>query len=111
MKYKGWIAGGGVAWLLAFQTQAGQDFSCMQECYRQGYDRGYCVSMCSSGPGGGMMDQPGLPKNPAFEQVQPNPPKQRLPAVADPKCMKDCQKRGYNYMLCQKQCSFAVPSY
>ncbi|MDP1525634.1 MAG: hypothetical protein Q8M20_07475 [Rhodocyclaceae bacterium] len=92
--------------LLMVDAQAAQDFACMQDCFRQGYDRSYCVPMCNTS-GGGMLDQPGLPKNPAFDQVQPNTPKQRLPAVADHKCMKDCQRRGYNYMLCQKQCSYS----
>jgi len=96
--------------LFMMGAHAAQDFACMQDCFRQGYDRPYCVSMCNTGPGvgqGGMMDQPGLPKNPAFDQVRPNTPKQRLPAVADHRCMKDCQQRGYNYMLCQKQCSYS----
>lgn len=98
-------------------AQAAQDFACMQQCIGQGYERNYCMSICATGPGagsGGMMQQPGLPKNPAFEQVQPNPPKsprQALPRVADPGCMKDCQKRGYNYMLCQKQCSWSLNDY
>ncbi len=94
--------------LFTLSVHAAQDFSCMQDCFRQGYDRPYCVSMCNTGPGG-MRDQPGLPKNPAFDQIQkPASPQQRqLPQVADYKCIKDCQKRGYNYMLCQKQCSYS----
>lgn len=94
------------SYFFMLSAHATQDFACMQDCFRQGYDRNYCVSMCNTG-GGGMLDQPGLPKNPGFDQVRPNTPKQRLPAVADPKCMKDCQQRGYNYMLCQKQCSYS----
>lgn len=85
------------------------DFNCMEGCFRQGYARSHCLAVCDSG-GGGMMDQPGLPKNPAFDQMQQGAqpqPRNNLPAVADPKCMKDCQRRGYNYMLCQKQCSYA----
>lgn len=101
------------ACLYMANSHAAQDFACMQDCFRQGYDRGYCVSMCNTGPGagqGGMLDQPGLPKNPAFDQIQkPAAPQQRqLPQVPDHKCMKDCQKRGYNYMLCQKQCSYSL---
>jgi hypothetical protein len=97
-------------------AHAGQDVACIQDCYnqgRQGYDRNYCISMCESRPTrGGMMDQPGLPKNPAFEQMQPQHNNQQyqqrpLPAVADPKCMKDCDKRGYDYMLCRRQCSYS----
>lgn len=101
--------------LAMFEAGAAQDFACMQDCYRQGYDRTYCASMCNTGPGPrggvapGMMDQPGLPKNPAFDQMQQDSvPKQPLPSVTDHKCMKDCQKRGYNYMLCQKQCSYSL---
>jgi len=88
---------------------AAQDRLCMQNCTRQGADLGYCASMCGAGPGaGGMMDQPGLPRNPGFDQVQPNSPRTQLPAVADPKCMKDCQKRGYNYSFCyKKMCSYS----
>jgi hypothetical protein len=100
-----------LAGLLALlDVHAAQDFNCMQDCYRQGYDRTYCVAMCDTRPGqGGMLEQPGLPKNPAFDQLQQSAPQQRpLPAVADPQCMKNCQKRGYNYMLCQKQCSYSL---
>jgi|GEM_PF-2520464 len=88
---------------------AGQDFNCMQSCFSQGYDRSYCVGMCSTGPGaGGLMEQPGLPRNPAFDQVQPKAPRQPLPKIADPKCMKDCQQRGYSYTYCfRKACSYA----
>ena len=50
---------------------AAQDFGCMQDCSRQGGNRNYCMTMCggSQAPGG-MMNQPGLPKNPAFDQMQ-----------------------------------------
>lgn len=100
--------------VLSLPVHAGQDFNCMQSCFGQGYDRSYCVAMCSNGTGaaGGMMDQPGLPKNPAFDQVQPNTPRQPLPRVADPKCMKDCQRRGYDYMFCyKKMCSYSPMGY
>lgn len=92
-------------------ARAAPDFNCMQDCFSQGYARAHCMAVCDNrpGPGGGMLDQPGLPKNPAFDQLQQDAPQQRpLPAVADPKCMKDCQKRGYNYMLCQRQCSYSL---
>lgn len=99
-----------IATLLAmYEVQAAQDFACMQDCYRQGYERNYCVSMCTVSPASGaMMEQPGLPKNPAFDQVNPKSTPQPVPQVADPNCMKDCQKRHYNYMLCQKQCSYSL---
>lgn len=92
---------------------AGQDFACMQDCYRQGYDRNYCVAMCSTGSGSGFLtDQPGLPGNPAFDQVKPKnlqqPPQ---PPVSDYTCMKNCQKRGYNYLSCQRVCVYAPPGY
>lgn len=94
-------------------AHAAPGFACMQDCYRSGYDRGYCVTICETQPGGGMLEQPGLPKNPAFDQLQQDStPQQRpLPAIADPKCMKDCQKRGYDYMLCRKRCSYSMPGY
>lgn len=88
-----------------------QDFGCMQDCSSQGGNRNYCVTMCggSQAPGG-MMNQPGLPKNPAFDQMQQQaaPARRNQPIVADPKCLKDCQNRGYNYMLCQQQCSYSL---
>ncbi len=91
-------------------ARAAQDFNCMQDCYRQGYDRNYCVSMCQTRPGprGGMHDQPGLPKNPAFDQLQrDSQPQQRpLPPVVDPQCVKDCQRHGYNLMFCRQRCSY-----
>lgn len=97
--------------LMAAGVQAAQDFNCMQSCYDQGYDRNYCISMCNTAPGypgGGMLDQPGLPKNPALDQMRRDsrPQQQPLPPIADPQCVKDCQKHGYNYMFCRKQCSY-----
>lgn len=102
-----WAAG----LLVMLNAQAGQDFNCMQDCFSQGYARSHCVALCDNrpSPGGGMLDQPGLPKNPAFDQIEQGAArKQPMPAVADPKCMKDCQKKNYNYMLCQKQCSYSL---
>jgi hypothetical protein len=102
--------------LVALNARAGQDVACVQDCYSRGglgFDRNYCISMCESRPNrGGMMDQPGLPRNPAFEQMERSAPrKQPLPVVADSKCMKDCQKRDYDYMLCRKQCSYSPYGY
>jgi hypothetical protein len=101
---------------VALNARAGQDVACVQDCYSQGgmgYDRNHCISMCESRPNrGGMMDQPGMPRNPAFDQMERSAPrKQPLPAVADSKCMKDCQKRDYDYMLCRKQCSYSPSGY
>lgn len=103
-----WLAG------LLFSSWAGwagEDFNCMQGCLGQGYDRHYCLGVCATDSGlgqGGMLDQPGLPKNPAFEQLQPSLPRQPLPRIADPKCMKDCQRRGYDYLFCAKRiCAYA----
>jgi hypothetical protein len=94
------------------EAHAAPGFACLQDCYRGGYDRGYCVTICESQQGGGVLEQPGLPKNPAFDQLRQAAPQQRpLPAVADPECMKDCQKRGYNYMLCHKRCSYSLPGH
>jgi hypothetical protein len=112
MKRSWWLFAG---LFIQFQANAAPDFSCMQDCFSQGYARGHCAAVCDnrSAPGiavlPDMLDQPGLPKNPAFDQIQQNAPQQRpLPAVADPKCMKDCQKHGYNFMFCQKQCSYSL---
>jgi len=95
--------------LTAAMTNAiAQDYACMKNCTRQGADLTYCAAMCRAGPAaGGMLEQPGLPRNPAFDQVQPNSSRPQLPAVADPQCMKDCQKRGYSYTFCyKKMCAY-----
>lgn len=88
---------------------AGQDFTCMQDCLGQGYGRNYCLGICATeSKRGSLLDQPGLPANPAFEQVKPEPSRQPLPRLADPKCMKDCQQRGYDYMFCYKKvCAYS----
>jgi len=96
---------------VSFGARAAPGFACLQDCYRNGHDRSYCVTICEAQPAGGMLEQPGLPKNPAFDQLRQGTPRPSLPAVADPQCMKDCQKRGYNYMLCHKRCSYSLPGY
>lgn len=81
------------AWLttavcLATAVWAGQDFQCMQGCLGEGCERGYCLGICALAPGaGGMLDQPILPKNPAFEEVALKKSRQPAPQSADPKCM------------------------
>ena len=104
-------------------VHAAPEMACMQDCFSRGYDQTRCITICDGGqpapgyrgnrttPGqgyqGGMMNQQGLPPNPAFDQMQGNvQPQRRLPAITDQNCMKDCQKRNYNYMLCQQQCSY-----
>lgn len=95
--------------MLGQSAWAGQDFNCMQGCLGQGYDRAYCLGVCGTGTAGGMLDQPGLPKNPAFEEVEPKQSRQPPMKIADPKCMKDCQRRGYDYMFCMKRaCSYSA---
>lgn len=89
------------------------DFACMEDCVRQGRARNYCLAICDNRPGpgaGGLMDQPGLPRNPAFDQIQPKNdlPQQNLPQATDAKCMKDCNRRGYDYLLCRKQCGYSL---
>ncbi|MFN6961176.1 MAG: hypothetical protein ACK4N6_02950 [Rhodocyclaceae bacterium] len=104
---RAWLA---AAACLTTTVWAGQDFQCMQGCLGQGYDREYCLGVCAMAPGaGGMPDQPGLPKNPAFEEVMPKKSRQPPPKIADPKCMKDCQRRGYDYLFCMKRvCSYSL---
>ena len=97
--------------LVLMNAHAAPDFNCMQDCFSQGYARAHCMAVCDNRavPPGGMLDQPGLPKNPAFDQIQQDAPRpQPLPPAVDYKCIKDCQKQGYNYMLCQKQCSYSL---
>lgn len=96
-------------------TLIAADFACMEDCYRRGYAQNHCMAICGGAAGqGGLLDQPGLPKNPGFNQVNPQndayKQQQRLPRVADKRCMSDCQRKGYDFMLCRKQCSYE-PTY
>lgn len=98
-----------VGLIVATGSPLAADFACMEGCFGQGYARSHCITVCDSNPGrGGMLDQPGLPKNPAFEQLQQQaqPRRQPLPPVVDPRCVDDCRKKGYNYSLCRRQCSY-----
>lgn len=114
MKYLSLFISGTLLSLSAFAA----DFACMEDCYRRGNAPAYCQSVCGGGGGmgqggmgqGGMMEQPGLPKNPGFDQMQPRAPQpaQRFPAATDSRCMKDCNRKGYDYLLCQKQCSYSL---
>lgn len=92
------------------EAHAGSDFNCMKECYRQGFDRNYCLGMCDTRrePSGGMLDQPGLPRNPAFDQLKQDasPAQPPLPMI-DQKCLKACQQHGYNFGFCRKQCTYS----
>lgn len=96
---------------LLADTARAADFVCMEDCLRRGYARSHCVAVCDGGAGpGGMLDQPGLPRNPAFDQIDPQKNRQQqtpLP-VTDAKCLEDCRRKGYNYMLCRQQCSYSL---
>lgn len=98
--------------LVLANAHAGTDFNCMQGCFAQGYDRAYCAGMCDNRgvpSGGGMMDQPGLPKNPALDEMRRDAGRRAAPVphVTEPNCLKDCRSRGYNYTYCQQQCSYS----
>jgi hypothetical protein len=99
--------------LVLVNAHGGTDFNCMQGCFAQGYDRPYCASICSSRgvpSGGGMMDQPGLPKNPALDEMRRDANRRApVPRVTEPNCLKNCRGRGYNYTYCQQQCSYSSP--
>lgn len=84
------------------------DFNCMEGCFRQGHARSHCVAVCGGGPGPGMLDQPGMPRNPAFDQMeqQSHPQQRPLAPVVDPRCLDACRKRGFNYSLCRQQCAY-----
>lgn len=87
---------------------AGLDFHCMQTCLGQGYARSYCQAICSTRDGtGSRSESPGLPRNPAFEEIQV-PKSQQPPARrVDSQCMKECLRRGHDYMFCyQRVCSY-----
>lgn len=54
-----------------------------------------------------LLNQPGLPRNPAFDDVERSiQPEPRVPANTDRKCLRDCQRQGYEYGLCLRQCSY-----
>jgi hypothetical protein len=99
-----------ILFALLHQAHAGPDFNCMKDCSRQGFDRNYCMGMCETrrDASGGLLDQPGLPRNPAFDQLKQDasPAQSPLPVI-DQKCLRDCQRHGYNYVFCRKQCSYA----
>jgi hypothetical protein len=101
------------SFVLAFgwRAAAAQDFGCMQSCFARGFERSDCITICGGSGAGGLTDQTGLPKNPAFETIAPKTQAPPLPKVVDPKCYQDCRKRNYHPQLCQRQCSWGGSGY
>lgn len=93
--------------ILPLDGYAALDPVCMEDCFRLGRGRPHCAALCERGDGRGLEQQQGLPRNPAFDQLQsPNSTGSPPPiTITDPKCMTDCRARGYNYRLCQRQCA------
>ena len=102
--------------LLSITVMAATDPACQDSCLRQGGGYKYCDDSCrypgggamGGALGGGMADQPGVPANPGFGQLQQQsqPTDPNHDGIVDSKCFKDCTKRGYLAPLCQKNCSF-----
>lgn len=92
---------------LSLPASAAVDPLCNQDCLTRGGGKSYCARTCVM-PEGGLLNQPGLPKNPAFEQLEreADPRKHEPGGLLDQKCFKDCQRRGYALPLCTKQCSY-----
>jgi hypothetical protein len=91
----------------------GSTTACYQDCFRQGYERSQCLTICERGPGGGLLDQPGVPRNPYLDALPDPVPKQQArqrpvaPEVdVDPRCLDDCRRQGHQYGYCRKQCSY-----
>lgn len=111
MKLPGLLA----ALLLALSSAARADFACFQECAGRGYERSYCATYCE-GTGGraagggsigpGLIQQPGAPRNPYFDNLSDPVPRQQPVPRTDAKCLDDCRAKGYKYQLCRKQCSY-----
>jgi hypothetical protein len=83
--------------------------ACYQDCFRQGYERSQCVTLCERGQGGvGLLDQPGVPRNPYLDAL-PDPIPKRQPAAAvsiDARCLDDCRAKRHEYGYCRKQCAY-----
>jgi len=95
----------------AMNVSASPDSACQENCVRQGYSWEHCATVCGRHENRGnpqLLDQQGLPRNPAFEQLQRDtrPAERALPPVIDNKCASDCRAKGYNYQLCRRQCSY-----
>lgn len=96
---------------VAMNVFASPDSACRENCARQGYSWEHCATACRQHDRRGnpqLLDQPGLPRNPAFEQMQRDarPAERPLPPVVDNRCVSDCRAKGYNYQLCRRQCSY-----
>jgi hypothetical protein len=86
---------------------AADTVACFNQCANQGYDRSYCVNVCErGGGGGGLTQQPGVPRNPYLDAIPDPAPKQKPALRVEPRCVENCAARGYNYTFCRKQCSY-----
>jgi hypothetical protein len=94
--------------LLLLGTAPASGAACFQECLAQGYGSGQCAALCERGSRGpGLIEQPGVPRNPYLDALPDPLPRQR-PAQQrlDPRCLDDCQARRYQYDYCRRQCSY-----
>jgi hypothetical protein len=97
--------------IAGMNVQARPDSACQEDCVRQGYAWKYCANTCGGQDrrnDSGIMEQPGLPRNPAFDQLERDtrPADRTLAPMVDKKCMSNCRANGYNDQLCRRQCSY-----
>jgi hypothetical protein len=96
--------------LACLPAWAASSVACFQDCSRQGYDRSQCVTLCERNQGGvGLLDQPGVPRNPYLDALPDPVPKGRqteLPVNIDQRCMDDCRAQRHQYGYCRKQCAY-----
>ena len=93
-----------LALLVRAPALAADGVACFSQCANQGYDRGYCTTVCERG--GGLTQQPGVPRNPYLDAIPDPTPKQKPLPRLEPKCLDRCTGKGYNYNYCRQQCSY-----
>jgi hypothetical protein len=71
-----------VAMLASNVAYSATDYKCMGDCQAQGYQYGYCQSVCS------------YSNTPSYG------------GSTDYTCMSNCQSQGYMYNYCQSACSY-----
>lgn len=72
--------------LISTISYAATDYSCVNDCTREGYLYSYCTNKCSYGS--------------ALD------PYYRKPKQIDYTCVNDCTRKGYMYNYCTDYCSY-----
>jgi hypothetical protein len=91
---------------LAAAPALADSMACYRQCAAQGNDQSYCMTVCERNGGGGITQQPGVPKNPYLNAIPDPVPKEKPLRHIEPKCVDNCVARGYQYNYCRKQCSY-----